>query len=170
MTCYPSIHRSHEHGYKLLLDTGASINIALPHLLHNIRSKVLVCLVNSCGDTDTQFSQAGDFIFIHPEVGFLAIEAYVGRPRYLASKTDGTLGVPALTAHVDVNYHMVASRTDHQLQHQQWKQFIPNVDMTNKNGELIEGRWHGAYARNICGHRAIVDTVCGRCTMAMVKT
>ena len=158
----------HECGCKLLLDTGALINVALPHLLHNICSKV--CLVNSCGDTDTQFSEAGDLIFIHPDVGFLVIEAYVGKPLNLASKTDGTLGVSALTAlNVDVNYHMIASKADHRLKHQQWKQFIPNVDITNKRGELIEGRWHGAYARNVYGHRAIVDTACGRRTMAMVE-
>ena len=96
----------------MLLDTRASINVALPHLLHNIRSKV--CLVNLCGKTDTQFSQAGDLIFVHPDVGFLAIEAYVGKPLNLASKMDGTLGVSALTAlNVDVNYHMIASRADH---------------------------------------------------------
>ena len=158
----------HERGYKLLLDTGALINVALPYLLHNIRSKL--CLVNSCGEIDTQFSQAGDLIFIHPEVGFLAIEAHVGKPRHLASKTDGTLGVSALTAlNVDVNYHTVVSRAYHRFQHQQWKQFVLNVDMTNKNGELIEGRWHGAYHKNVHGHRAIVDTACGRRTMAMVE-
>jgi len=43
----------HKRGYKLLLDTDASINVALPHLLHNIRSKL--CLANSCGETDMQF-------------------------------------------------------------------------------------------------------------------
>jgi hypothetical protein len=150
------------------LDTGASINVALPHLLHNIRPKV--CLVNSCGETDTQFSQAGDLIFIHPDVGFLAIEAYVSKPLHLALKTDGTLGISALTAlNVDVKYHMIASRANHRLQHQQWKQFIPNMDIINKTGELIEGRWHGTYAKNIYGHRAIVDTACGRRTMAMVE-
>jgi hypothetical protein len=158
----------HEQRYKLLLDTGASINVALPHLLHNIRSKV--CLVNSCGETDTQFRQAGDLIFIHPDVGFLAIEAYVGKPLHLASKTYATLGVSALTAlNVDVNYHMIASRADHRLKHQQGKQFIPNMDIINKTGELIEGRWHGAYDKHVYGHRSIVDTACGRRTMAMVE-
>jgi hypothetical protein len=158
----------HEQSCKLLLDTGASINIALPHLLQNIHPKV--CLINSCGETDTQFSQAGDLIFIHSDVGFLATEAYVGKPLHLASKTDGTLGVSALTApNVDANYHMVASRADHRLQHQQWKQFVPNVDIANKNGELIEGCWHDTYAKNVYGHRAIVDTACGRRTMAMVE-
>ena len=109
-------------------------------------------------------------IFIHPEVGFLAIKAYVGRPRHLALKADGTLGVSVLTAlNIDINYHMVASRANHQLQHQQWKQFVLNVEMKNKNGEQIEGRWHSAYARNICGHHAIVDSACGCRTMAMVE-
>ena len=158
----------HKRGYKLLLDTGASINVALPYLLHNICFKL--CLVNSCGETDTQFSQAGDLIFIHPDVGFLAIEAYVSKPLHLASITNGTLGVSALTAlNVDVNYHMVASRADHRLRHQQWKQFVPNVEMTNKNGELIEGRWHDAYAKNVDDHRAIVDIACGRRTIAMAE-
>ena len=67
----------HERGYKLLLDTGASINVALPHLLHNIRFKL--CLVNLCGETDMRFRQASDLIFIHPDIGFLAIKAYVSK-------------------------------------------------------------------------------------------
>ena len=41
--------------------------------------------------------------------------------------------------------------------------------MTNRNGKLIEGHWHGAYAKNFYGHHAIVDTACGRRTMAMVE-
>ena len=46
---------------------------------------------------------------------------------------------------------------------------VPNVNMKDKSGELIEGRWHGAYARNIYGHHAIMDTACDRHIVAIFE-